>query len=135
MPIYALCTLSFIFFFISDAPTITAPLEGTVVAVNEGMLATFECTATGIPGPNITWRRDNDSSEFDDTLDPRVTLGIQTIPEPVSTSIGTIFTVSRQLNLSNTTDSDSGVYFCQASNGEEDILNVGTPFELFVAGI
>ena len=99
------------------------------------MLVTFECTATGIPGPNITWRRDNDSSEFNNTLEPRVTLGMQTIPEPVSTSIGTIFTVSRQLNLSNTVDSDSGVYFCQASNGKADILNVETPFELFVAGM
>ena len=110
---------------------ITAP---TRVTVNEGMPVTFECTATGIPGPTITWRRENDFSEFNDALNSRITLGIQTTPVPISTAIGTIFSVSRQLTLSNTTDSDSGIYFCQASNGEEDVLNTEIPFELFVAG-
>ena len=106
-----------------------------VVTVNEGMQVTFECTATGIPRPNITWRRENDSSKFNDVQDSRITLGIQTTPMPISTTIGTIFSVSRQLTLSNTTDSDSGIYFCQASNGEEDILNTEIPFELFVTGV
>ena len=118
-------------------PFITAPIPGTVITVNEGMAATFECTAIGIPGPNITWRRERDSSEFNDTLDSRVTLGDQTAPMPNSTLIGTIFSVSRQLTLSNTTDSDSGVYVCQASNGVEDnLITMGEAFfELFVAGV
>ena len=100
--------------------------------MNEGIPATFECTATGIPGPDITWRRDSDSNS---TLDLRVTLGMHTTPVPVSTSVGTIFSVSRQLTLSNTEDSDSGLYFCQASNGEADNLNVDVPFVLFVRGV
>ena len=123
------------FYFFPVAPTITDPPLETVLTVNEGMPATFECTATGIPGPDITWRRDSDSSEFNSTLDSRVTLGMQTTPVPVSTSVGTIFSVSRQLTLSNTEDSDSGLYFCQASNGEADNLNVDVPFVLFVRGV
>ena len=114
-------------------PYITAPIPGTVITVNEGMAATFECTAIGIPGPNITWRREKDSSEFNDTLDSRVTLGDQTAPMPISTLIGTIFSVSRQLTLSNTTDSDSGIYVCQASNELNTMEEVF--FELFVAGV
>ena len=114
-------------------PQITFPTPETVITVNEGMAATFECSATGIPAPIITWRRERDSSEFNDTLDSRVTLGNQ-IVIPVPTLIGTIFSVSRQLTLSNTTDSDSGIYFCQASNGVEDDLE-DIPFELYVAGV
>ena len=118
-------------------PDITAPTPETVITVNEGMAATFECNATGIPAPNITWRRERDSSEFNDRLDSRITLGIQTTPIPVPTLIGTIFSVSRQLTLSNTTDSDSGIYFCQASNGVEEtpFMMAEIPFVLFVAGV
>ena len=114
-------------------PQITFPTPDTVITVNEGMAATFECNATGIPAPNITWRREGDSSEFNDALDSRITLGNQTII-PLSILIGTI---SRQLTLSNTTDSDSGIYFCQASNGVEDNLFTmkENPFELLVAGM
>ena len=114
-------------------PEITEPGVETVVTVNEGMTATFECTATGIPGPTITWRRMNSTNEF--TEDSRVVLGEPTPPQPVTTPNGTIFSVTRQLNLTTTRDSDSGFYFCQASGGEEDILNVELPFELFVRGM
>ena len=114
------------------APEITDPPLESVVTVTEETTATFVCTATGIPGPTISWRRENGSNDF--TEDSRVTLGTPTAPEPVSTPNGTIYSVTRQLTLSNTRDSDSGVYFCEASSGEEDILNVELPFELFVRG-
>ena len=126
-----------IFFPLTVFPFITAPTPDTVITVNEGMAATFECNATGIPAPNITWRRERDSSEFNDTLDSRITLGIQTTPIPVPILIGTVFSVSRQLTLSNTTDSDSGIYFCQASNGvEENLFTIEEiPFVVFIAGV
>ena len=115
-----------------DSPEITAPPPESVVIVNEGMVALFQCNATGIPAPNITWRRPNDSSEFNELQDPRVSLEMPTAPEPVLIPNGTIYFVSRQLTLSNTTDSDSGFYFCQASGGEGDNLNTEIPFELYI---
>ena len=103
--------------------------------MNEGMAAVFECTATGIPGPNITWYNGSMSPEFNEELDSRVSLGVQTTPQPVSTPNGTIFSVTRELTLSDTRDSDSGTYFCQASNGEEETLTVRMSFVLFIGGM
>ena len=91
----------------------------------------FECTATGVPGPTIAWRS-NASSNFSE--DSRVSLGVPTTPAPVSTPNGTIYSVTRQLSLTGTRESDSGVYYCEASSGEEDDLNVELSFELFVRG-
>ena len=124
--------------FFTVPPEITAPPLETVITVNEGMAAIFMCNATGVPGPNITWRRVEDSSnssELNEEVDPRVSLGVPTTPSPVFTPNGTIFSVTRRLTLSNTTDSDSGFYLCHASNGEEPALTAILPFQLFVRGM
>ena len=107
------------------------PLLDSNVTVNEGMTAVFACAATGVPAPTLTWRRSG-VSNF--SVDPRVSLGVPTFPEPLSTSNGTVYFVSRQLNLSNTRDSDSGTYYCEASSGEEESLNMEVSFELIIRG-
>ena len=112
-------------------PVITEPIPGRVYIVNESRLVTFDCTATGIPPPEISWRRDNDT--FDGIRNSRVSLSDPSTEE-VSTPNGTIYSVSRQLNLSNTMDFDSGDYFCQASNGDGENFNVDVWLQLFVIG-
>ena len=113
-------------------PVITEPIPGRVYFVNESRLITFDCTATGIPPPEISWWRGNDT--LDGTTNSRVSLS-DPRTEEISTPNGTIYSVSRQLNLSNTMDSDSGDdYFCQASNGDGENFNVDVRFQLFVIG-
>ena len=75
--------------------------------VNEGNSVIFECSATGIPAPEITWFRNG--SELNSTTDSRVTVG--NASDPMSFVRGdseTVFEVSRTLTLDNTMDSDSG---------------------------
>ena len=46
------------FFFVVPANITMAPVDVTVVSPND---ATFTCVADGVPRPNITWLRPNDS--------------------------------------------------------------------------
>ena len=79
--------------------------------VNMGDVVTFQCVATGIPAPSITWFRNG--TELSNS---RVTLGD---PSESTTTDGDgeiILETSRSLNLSMTEDGDSGSYECRASN-------------------
>ena len=97
--------------------------------VNETDTVTFECSATGIPPPTITWLRNG--MELNNVTDSRVTVG-----DPMETDFErgdgeTVSMVTRTLNLINTTDDDSGMYTCMAANdanpGEDTV-----DFELIV---
>ena len=59
---------------------------------------TFNCTATGLPQPNITWYKDG-----------------QEVTEGVESSQGLQSTAST-LTLVNVDQDDSGVYWCNATN-------------------
>ena len=98
--------------------------------VNEGNSVTFECTATGIPDPEIIWRKNG--MAFNSSV-PRVTIGsMPTIVQVMRDSDNeTVFEVTQTLTLNTTMDSDSGMYECVAMN------NVGQDssfFELIVQG-
>ena len=83
--------------------------------VDEGNSVIFECTATGIPAPEITWLRDG--VELNSTSDPRITFGNAGDPMDVSRDDGeTVLEVTRNLTLANTVDEDSGSYVCTAAN-------------------
>jgi len=97
--------------------------------VNETDPATFTCLATGIPPPQITWKRNG--VVFSNT---RVTLSDPTMPELYTTDGGNIYFVSRNLTLDNTIDADSGTYTCLAFNGNAVTPNVTKDFELVVQG-
>ena len=93
--------------------------------VNETETVTFECSATGIPGPSISWSRNGV-----ELSGPRVMFG-DSIPTNISRgSDGEyVWLVSRTLQLANTRDDDSGTYTCNATNSAG---NVYQPFELIV---
>ena len=83
--------------------------------VNLTETATFQCVATGIPAPTITWFRNG--TELSSTTDPRVTLNNPSDPVTVPDGAGdNILHVTRTLSLSMSEDGDSGSYECRASN-------------------
>ena len=114
-------------------PNITFPDDDDFTYyVNESNPVTFECSATGIPAPYITWLRNG--MTVDETSDPRVTLSNRTDPVRTPGIGGYIYSVSRTLTLDNTVDADSGTYTCVADNGNMRMPNVTQDFELFVNG-
>ena len=98
--------------------------------VDMGDAAVFECVATGIPAPSITWFRNG--MELNNNTNSRVTLSDHSDPVLLTDgNEGMIFQVSRTLTLSMTEDGDSGTYNCTASNAAtpgEDTMS----FELVV---
>ena len=97
--------------------------------VNVGEAVTFECVATGIPPPFITWYRNG--TELDST-DTRVTFNEPSGAVTVMNGEGEmIFEITRNLTLGMTEDGDSGIYECRTSNeatpGEDSM-----EFELIV---
>ena len=98
--------------------------------VNEGNSVTFKCTATGIPDPEITWRRDEMAFN---SSDPRVTIGsMPTIIEVMRDSDNeTVFEVTQTLTLNTTMDSNSGMYECVAMS---DVGQDSSFYELIVQG-
>ncbi len=97
---------------ITDSPD---PL--TVTAPN---YATFECTASGLPRPNITWFNPNSTS-------------LTSVVDGVTMNMGDRDIVST-LTLSATAPSDSGTYTCSAGNnvvGRGDINSVGAALTIY----
>jgi len=113
-------------------PSILFPLLNFTYVVNETDPVTFMCSATGIPPPEITWTKNG--VLLDDNLDPHISLS-PSDPELVSTTSGNIYSVSRNLTISNTRDNDSDTYTCVASNGNARTPNVTQEFELVVQGM
>ena len=122
-------------FFHAVTPTVTSvyPEVGQMnYTVNERGTVTFECSATGIPPPTITWLRDG--MELNNMTDSRVTVG-----DPLEMDFSrdndgeTVSMVTRTLNLINTIDGDSGMYICMATN-DADPNNDTETFEFIVQG-
>ena len=99
--------------------------------VDEGNSVTFECIATGIPAPEITWLRNG--MELNSTSNPRITFGTANAPMNIIRDDGeTVQEVSRNLTLANTVDEDSGSYVCMATN----VAGSGNDtFEVIVQGM
>ena len=113
-------------------PNITFPPDGLVYTVNETDPVTFNCSATGIPPPEITWMRNG--VVLNESVDSRISLSNPSGPETVPTPGGNISSVSRTLTISNTRDNDSDNYTCVAANGNAVTPSVTQNFELVVQG-
>ena len=101
--------------------------------VNETDPVIFMCSATGIPPPEITWMRNG--VLLDENVDPRIGLSNPSDPEVFPTTGGNIYSVSRNLTISNTRDNDSDTYTCVASNGNARTPSVTQDFELIIQGM
>ena len=120
----------------TDLPEIVVPVENFTYTFDEGLTVIFECSASGIPAPTITWFRlvGNMPTEYNRFVDSRVSISdpsmINSSYEPPD-GRGTVFLVTSLLTLSGSNDSDSGMYSCQAGN---QFGNVTRQFGLIVQG-
>ena len=109
------------------------PMENFTYIANETDTIIFECSASGIPAPIISWFRINQ------TMSTMLTNGTRSLIAPpqvnsayeLSGGRGTASLVTSTLTIPVTRDEDSGQYACQAGN---DFRNESREFELIVQG-
>ena len=93
--------------------------------VNETETVTFECSATGIPDPTITWYRNG--AELNRS---RIIINSPMVMDFTRGIDGeTVRMVTRTLQLTDMVDADSGTYTCNATNSAG---NDQETFELIV---
>ena len=94
------------------------PMANFTYTINETNSITFECSASGIPAPTISWLRINQ------TMSTLLTNGTRSLISPpqvdntyeLPAGRGTAFLVTSTLTIPVTQDEDSGQYACQAVN-------------------
>ena len=102
----------YLVFAVAVSPVVTSVMNYTM---NLTETTTFQCVATGIPAPSITWFRNG--TELSSTTDPRVTLNNPSDAVTVLDDAGdNILQVTCTLSLRMSEDGDSGSYECRASN-------------------
>ncbi|KAL5487215.1 hypothetical protein EMCRGX_G019791 [Ephydatia muelleri] len=115
--------------FVQVLPNITSPAASITYTVNSSDPVTFQCTASGIPPPLITFY--NSYGPLSSDVDPRVI-----ISDPITGSITigqqTVSTTSRNLIINSTRDKDSGNYTCVAFNNIGATFYSNQTFRLFV---
>ena len=94
--------------------------------VDMGNNVTFQCVATGIPAPSITWFRSGTQ-----LTGPRVEVDDHSEVTVANIEGEAVMQISHNLTLSMTEDDDSGTYECRASNGAMPGEDAET-FELIV---
>ena len=121
-------SITFTFCSVTVLPVVTSvypEVELTNYTVNETDSIIFECTATGIPAPEIDFDCGN--------ITARVDVRESSLPLEVTRSQDreTVYQVTRTAIINKTMDSDSGVYMCVANN---DVGMDQESFELTVQG-
>ena len=91
------------------------------------------CTAAGIPAPNITWSDPNGMELPNDTNNMRIMVQPLTTPQLMADDGFTfLYHVTSTLVITNANDSDTGMYTCMADNG---VVTVDSnTVEVFVRG-
>ena len=111
-------------------PIILMPPVNFTYTVDETDPVIFMCSATSIPPPEITWMRNG--VLLNENVDPRISLSNPSGAEVFPTSGGNIYSISRNLTISNVRDNDSDTYTCVTSNGNARTPSVTQEFELIV---
>ena len=116
-----------------DVPRIVYPPENFVITVDQFQPATFDCSATGIPPPQISWTRSQNGGSISLTSMTSIDIRqpIQMDNYVLVDGRGMAFRVNRSLVLLETEDRDSGVYSCVGSNVAG---NGSREFQLVVQG-
>ena len=126
-------SLCILIVWFADTSQILIPLANFTYTINETSPVTFECSASGIPAPTISWFRvvQNVSTILNNGTQSLI------LPPQVDNTYGlpggrgTAFLVTSTLTIPATQDEDSGQYACQAVN---DFGNETREFELIVQG-
>jgi len=113
-------------------PAVITP-NGSRVVTDEGTgRFIVNCTATGIPAPNITWR-DPNGMKLPNNNNMRIMIEDATVPELLADDGFTfLYHVTRSLVITNTNDSDTGNYTCVATN---IVATDNNTAEVFVRGM
>ena len=83
----------------------------------------INCTATGIPAPNITWR-DPSGAEVTSIGNNRILVLDHMEPQMFTNDgVNFVYSIIRLLQINDTVNSDSGVYTCVADNGVVEVAN------------
>ena len=114
---------------LSVPPNITSPAAGFTYTVNSSNPVTFQCTASGIPPPLITFY--DSYGPLSSDVDPRVIIS-DPITGSVTIGLQTVSTTSRNLIINRTRDKDSGNYTCVAFNNRVATFYSNQTFRLFV---
>ena len=114
-------------------PTVITPNDSRV-ETDEGTERFFiNCTATGIPPPNITWS-DPDGIELPNNNNMRIMVEPHTNPQLMAKDGFTfLYHVTRTLVITNIIDNDTGNYTCTADNGTVTVDS--NTVEVFVRGV
>ena len=104
-------------YFLIVPPTVITP-NGSRVVTDEGTdRFLVNCTAAGIPVPNITWS-DPNGMELPNDNNMRIMVQPLTTPQLMADDGFTfLYHVTRTLEITNTNDINSGNYTCNADNG------------------
>ena len=114
------------------SPIVITP-NGSRVITDEGTASFLvNCTAAGIPPPNITWS-DPSGTELPSDDNIRILLEDHTTAQLMADDGFTfLYHVTRSLVITNTNDIDTGNYTCTADNGVVVVDN--NTVEVFVRG-
>ena len=113
-------------------PTIITP-NGSRVVTDEGTSLLVDCTAAGIPPPNITWQ-DPNGTELPNDDNMRIILEDRTVPQLMANDGFTFLQhVTRTLVINNASDTDTGNYTCITDNGV--VAMDSNTVEVFVIGM
>ena len=113
-------------------PTVITPNGSRVVTV-EGTSLLVDCTAAGIPPPNITWQ-DPSGTELPNDDNMRIILEDRTVPQLMADDGFTfLYHVTRTLVINSANDTDTSNYTCIADNGV--VAMDSNTVEVFVRGM
>jgi len=114
-------------------PTVVTP-NGSRAITDEGTSLLVDCTAAGIPPPNITWQDPSGTELPNDNNNMRILLLDHTAPQLMAEDgFTSLYYVTCTLVINNANDTDTGNYTCIADNGVITMDN--NTVELFVRGI